>query len=70
MQLDKITALQGELTRVKDLVRKFLTPDQLGQINGTATRTQPTQEDSMRQGESEIINSTSVRESRSQTTTP
>jgi hypothetical protein len=32
-QLDKINSLQSELFRVKDLVRKFLTPDQLGQMN-------------------------------------
>ena len=65
-QYEQINFLQNELTRVKDLVRKFLTPDQLGQI-GAKAQTPATQEDSIRQGESELVNSTSVHDSRSQT---
>jgi hypothetical protein len=33
VQLDQINFLSTELQRVKSLVKKFLTPDQLGQLN-------------------------------------
>jgi hypothetical protein len=64
VQLDQINFLSTELQRVKSLVKKFLTPDQLGQLN-LKVQTPPSHENSIRQGESEIVNSTSVQESRS-----
>ena len=64
VQLDQINFLSTELQRVKTLVKKFLNPDQLGQLN-LKVQTPPSHEVSIRQGESEIVNSTSVQESRS-----
>ena len=64
VQLDQINFLSTELQRVKSLVKKFLSPDQLGQLN-LKVQTPPSHEVSIRQGESEIVNSTSVQESRS-----
>ena len=51
VQIDQINFLSTELQRVKDLVKKFLTPDQLGQLN-FKVQTPTGHEDSIRQGES------------------
>jgi hypothetical protein len=51
VQLDQINFLSTELQRVKGLAKKFLTPDQIGQLN-FKVQTPPSHEDSIRQGES------------------